>query len=150
MYFFMLCSSQCICIQIYCWLCFVHLNGFAFKSFDHLLSSSFVTLDEFMFESLNHLSTFENALFCFYLIPQLVENVAICLIKIVERVRTYPEMLNELCKHGLIQQATHLIDLNSRTTLSQPIYTVGLSDIAFPNTLTLKWFSNFLILICRV
>ena len=103
-----------------------------------------------MFESLNHLSTFENALFCFYLIPQLVENVAICLIKIVERVRTYPEMLNELCKHGLIQQATHLIDLNSRTTLSQPIYTVGLSDIAFPNTLTLKWFSNFLILICRV
>ncbi|RVW39675.1 E3 ubiquitin-protein ligase UPL4 [Vitis vinifera] len=54
---------------------------------------------------------------------QLVENVAICLIKIVERVRTYPEMLNELCKHGLIQQATHLIDLNSRTTLSQPIYT---------------------------
>ena len=49
---------------------------------------------------------------------QLVENVAICLIKIVERVRTYLEMLSELCKHGLIQQATHLIDWNSRTTLS--------------------------------
>lgn len=58
------------------------------------------------------------------LIFQLVENVAICLIKIAERVGHSPEMLDELCKHGLINQATHLIHLNSRTTLSQPIYNV--------------------------
>ncbi|KAI4300230.1 hypothetical protein L6164_033628 [Bauhinia variegata] len=53
---------------------------------------------------------------------QLVENVATCLIKIVERVGQSSEMLDELCKHGLIQQATHLLSLNGRTTLSQPIY----------------------------
>ncbi|KAK9289472.1 hypothetical protein L1049_007627 [Liquidambar formosana] len=54
---------------------------------------------------------------------QLVENVAMCLIKIADRVSQSPEMLDELCKHGLIDQATHLINLNSRTTLSQSIYT---------------------------
>ncbi|XP_024443585.1 E3 ubiquitin-protein ligase UPL4 isoform X2 [Populus trichocarpa] len=53
---------------------------------------------------------------------QLVENVAICLIKIAERVSQSSEMLDELCKHGLINQATHLVQLNSRTTLSQPVY----------------------------
>ncbi|WCJ34586.1 E3 ubiquitin-protein ligase UPL4 [Euphorbia peplus] len=53
---------------------------------------------------------------------QLVENVVICLMKIAERVSKSSEMLDELCKHGLISQAMHLIDLNSRTTLSQPIY----------------------------
>ncbi|KAJ6913753.1 E3 ubiquitin-protein ligase UPL4 isoform X1 [Populus alba x Populus x berolinensis] len=52
----------------------------------------------------------------------LVENVAICLIKIAERVSQLSEMLDELCKHGLINQATHLVQLNSRTTLSQPVY----------------------------
>ncbi|CAL5388021.1 unnamed protein product [Camellia sinensis] len=55
--------------------------------------------------------------------PQLVENVATCLIKIAERVQNSPDMLDELCNHGLIQQATHLIDLNCRTTLCQPVYT---------------------------
>ncbi|XP_043700605.1 E3 ubiquitin-protein ligase UPL4 isoform X1 [Telopea speciosissima] len=54
--------------------------------------------------------------------PKLVENVAMCLIRIVERVSHSPEMLNDLCKHGVIHQATNLIALNSRTTLSQPIY----------------------------
>lgn len=53
---------------------------------------------------------------------QLVENVAICLIKIAERVSQLSEMLDELCEHGLINQATHLVQLNSRTTLSQPVY----------------------------
>ncbi|KAG5243613.1 E3 ubiquitin-protein ligase [Salix suchowensis] len=53
---------------------------------------------------------------------QLVENVAICLIKIAERVSQSSEMLDELCKHGLIDQATHLVQLNSRTTLSKPVY----------------------------
>ncbi|XP_065854953.1 E3 ubiquitin-protein ligase UPL4 [Euphorbia lathyris] len=53
---------------------------------------------------------------------QLVENVVICLMKIAERVSKSSEMLDELCKHGLINQAMHLIDLNSRTTLSQTIY----------------------------
>ncbi|VFQ94842.1 unnamed protein product [Cuscuta campestris] len=53
---------------------------------------------------------------------QLVESVASCLIKIVEQVCHSSEMLEELCNHGLVQQATHLIDLNSRTTLCRPVY----------------------------
>ncbi|KAJ7972450.1 E3 ubiquitin-protein ligase [Quillaja saponaria] len=53
---------------------------------------------------------------------QLVENVATCLIKIVEQVSKSTEMLDEVCKHGLIHQATHVISLNGWTTLSQPIY----------------------------
>jgi E3 ubiquitin-protein ligase TRIP12 len=53
---------------------------------------------------------------------QLVEYVAICLIKIVERVSQSSETLDELCKNGLIGQIVHLIDLNSRTTVSRPIY----------------------------
>ncbi|KAJ9181624.1 hypothetical protein P3X46_009736 [Hevea brasiliensis] len=53
---------------------------------------------------------------------QLVENVVICLMKIAERVSQSSEMLVELCKHGIVNQAMHLIHLNSRTTLSQPIY----------------------------
>lgn len=56
---------------------------------------------------------------------QLVESVASCLIKIVEQVCHSSDMLEELCKHGLVQQATHLIDLNSRTTLCQPVYIVS-------------------------
>ncbi|KAK7393587.1 hypothetical protein VNO78_22145 [Psophocarpus tetragonolobus] len=53
---------------------------------------------------------------------QLVENVATCLIKIVERVAQSPERLDELCNHGLIQQVTHILSLNGRTALSQLIY----------------------------
>ncbi|CAA3018631.1 E3 ubiquitin- ligase UPL4 isoform X1, partial [Olea europaea subsp. europaea] len=56
---------------------------------------------------------------------QLVESVVTCLIKIGEQVCHSSDMLDEFCRHGLIQQALHLIDLNSRTTLGQPIY-VGL------------------------
>lgn len=56
---------------------------------------------------------------------QLVESVVTCLIKIGEQVCHSSDMLDEVCRHGLIQQALHLIDLNSRTTLGQPIY-VGL------------------------
>ncbi|KAG7964552.1 hypothetical protein I3843_09G176100 [Carya illinoinensis] len=53
---------------------------------------------------------------------QLVEYVAICLIKIVERVSQSSELLDELCQHRLIDQVIHLIDLNCRTTISRPIY----------------------------
>lgn len=53
---------------------------------------------------------------------QLVENVVICLIKITERVSQSSEMLDELCKHGVINQAVDLIHSNGRTTLSQPVY----------------------------
>lgn len=53
---------------------------------------------------------------------QLVENVATCLIKIVDRVSHSSEMSDELCKHGLIQQVTHLLSVNGRATLSQLIY----------------------------
>ncbi|KAH9605620.1 hypothetical protein KSS87_002672 [Heliosperma pusillum] len=54
---------------------------------------------------------------------QLVELVVTCLIKIVDRVKGSREMLAELYNHGFIDQATHLINLNSRITLSQPTYT---------------------------
>lgn len=55
---------------------------------------------------------------------QLVESVAACLINIVERISNSPEKLDEICQHGLIQQATYLIDLNSKTSIYQPVYTV--------------------------
>lgn len=71
----------------------------------------------------------------FDLISQLVENVAICLVRITERVSQSSEMLDELCKHGLIRQATHFMSLNSRTTLSQPIYNVGNSILSFSDLL---------------
>lgn len=56
---------------------------------------------------------------------QLVESVATCLIKIGEQVYSSTDMLDEICKHGLVQHTLHLIGLNSRTTLSQPTY-IGL------------------------
>ncbi|XP_020553308.1 E3 ubiquitin-protein ligase UPL4 isoform X3 [Sesamum indicum] len=56
---------------------------------------------------------------------QLVESVATCLIKIGEQVYCSAEMLDDICKHGLVQHILHLIGLNSRTTLCQPTY-IGL------------------------
>lgn len=56
---------------------------------------------------------------------QLVESVATCLIRIVEQACHSSDMLDQLCKHTLIQQVTHLIELNGRTTVSQSVY-VGL------------------------
>ncbi|KAI9086360.1 hypothetical protein K1719_031814 [Acacia pycnantha] len=53
---------------------------------------------------------------------QLVENVATCLIKIVERAGHSSKLLDELCEHGLIQQVSDILSSNGRTTLSQPIY----------------------------
>ncbi|KAL0555512.1 hypothetical protein IC582_009460 [Cucumis melo] len=53
---------------------------------------------------------------------ELVENVARCMIKIAECVHQSSELLDGLCQHGLIQHAIRLINLNSRTTLSQTIY----------------------------
>ncbi|GJS65318.1 hypothetical protein Tco_0679882 [Tanacetum coccineum] len=55
----------------------------------------------------------------------LVEHVANYLIKITERVHQLPNMLDELSKHGLIHQVSHLIDLKSHTTLSQSVH-IGL------------------------
>ncbi|XP_047978352.1 E3 ubiquitin-protein ligase UPL4 [Salvia hispanica] len=59
---------------------------------------------------------------------QLVESVATSLIKIGEhasRSITSTHMLDDICKHGLVEHTLHLIGLNSRTTLSQPTY-IGL------------------------
>ncbi|CAH8321886.1 unnamed protein product [Eruca vesicaria subsp. sativa] len=53
---------------------------------------------------------------------QLVENVAICLTKITDQVSQSPEMLDQLCSYGLINQSVHLLNLNGHTTLSQPVY----------------------------
>lgn len=53
---------------------------------------------------------------------QLVEHVATCLIKITERVHHSSDMLDQLCKHDLIQQTVHLISLNCRTTLSRQVH----------------------------
>ncbi|KAK9733430.1 hypothetical protein RND81_04G067600 [Saponaria officinalis] len=61
---------------------------------------------------------------------QLVELVATCVIKIVDSVKGSPEMLTELYNHGLVDQVTHLINLNSRLTLSQPTYTGLIGVIA--------------------
>ncbi|CAN4116979.1 unnamed protein product [Withania somnifera] len=56
---------------------------------------------------------------------QLVESVATCLIRIAEQAFHSSDMLDQLCKHRLVQQVTHLIALNGRTTVSQSVY-VGL------------------------
>ncbi|KAG8376513.1 hypothetical protein BUALT_Bualt09G0071200 [Buddleja alternifolia] len=56
---------------------------------------------------------------------QLVESVATCLIRIGEQIHSSPDMLDEVCNHGLVQHTLHLIGLNSRTTLCQPTY-IGL------------------------
>ncbi|KAF6150541.1 hypothetical protein GIB67_030342 [Kingdonia uniflora] len=53
---------------------------------------------------------------------KLVESAATCLIKIVERMSNSSEMLEELCKNGLISQVTLLLDLNSGTKLNKRIY----------------------------
>lgn len=54
---------------------------------------------------------------------RLVETVALILMRIVECLSRCSEMLDELCKHGVIHQSTHLLALHSRATLSQPTYT---------------------------
>lgn len=56
---------------------------------------------------------------------QLVESVAACLMNIGERVCRNSDMLDELCKHGIIEQVAHLIDSNGRTSISQPVYLVS-------------------------
>lgn len=76
----------------------------------------------FFFLSIHLLLTFH---YVFISNSQLVEYVAICLIKIVEQVSQSSDMLDELCKNALIGQIVHLLDLNSRTTVSRPIYNVG-------------------------
>ncbi|KAM7255077.1 hypothetical protein ACFE04_020318 [Oxalis oulophora] len=53
---------------------------------------------------------------------QLVESAASCLIKIVEKISKFPEKLDEICKHGIINGFIHLLNSNSRITLSEPTY----------------------------
>lgn len=88
------------------------------------VSSIWNGLIDIIFSKFFNVCPFSWQLYVLVSIWQLVENVVICLMKIAERVSHSSEMLDELCKHGIINQATHLIHLNSRTTLSQPIYNV--------------------------
>ncbi|KAG4996143.1 hypothetical protein JHK85_027582 [Glycine max] len=63
---------------------------------------------------------------------QLVENVATCLIKIVERVAQSSEMLDELCNHGLIQQGLIglLVKLSSGSLVAfRTLYELNISSI---------------------
>ncbi|KAL6521022.1 E3 ubiquitin-protein ligase upl4 [Orobanche gracilis] len=59
---------------------------------------------------------------------QLVESAATCLIRIGEQLYDSPNMLEEICNHGLVHQTLHLIGLNGRTTLFQPTY-IGLIEL---------------------
>ncbi|XP_075510126.1 E3 ubiquitin-protein ligase UPL4 isoform X1 [Primulina tabacum] len=72
---------------------------------------------------------------------QLVESVATCLIRIGDQIYHSPDMLNEICRHGLVQHAVHLIGLNSRTTLCQLTNTglIGLlAKLAAGSTIAFK------------
>ncbi|KAG9453348.1 hypothetical protein H6P81_006252 [Aristolochia fimbriata] len=53
---------------------------------------------------------------------KLVENVVLCLIRIVEGLSDNSETLDELCKHGLIEQSRNLT-INGRMTLGLSTYT---------------------------
>ncbi|KAK7355710.1 hypothetical protein VNO80_14970 [Phaseolus coccineus] len=53
---------------------------------------------------------------------QLVEKVAVCFIKIVDKVHQSSELIEELCNHGLIRKVTLLLSSNGQTTLSQLTY----------------------------
>ncbi|KAK4776672.1 hypothetical protein SAY86_005360 [Trapa natans] len=53
---------------------------------------------------------------------QLIESVVTCFVKIVDSVSLSQERLDEICKHGLINHAVHLIGLNGRATMSQATY----------------------------
>ena len=50
--------------------------------------------------------------------------MAISLTRITERASKSSETLNELCKHGIIQQIFQLFNSNGGTTLSLPVYKV--------------------------
>ncbi|XP_051130279.1 E3 ubiquitin-protein ligase UPL4 isoform X2 [Andrographis paniculata] len=56
---------------------------------------------------------------------QVVESAATSLIRIGEQAYGSSNMLDEICKHGIVQHTIHLIGLNSRTTLCEPTY-IGL------------------------
>ncbi|KAL5716115.1 HECT-type E3 ubiquitin transferase [Ranunculus cassubicifolius] len=53
---------------------------------------------------------------------KLVEIVCTCLIRIVKKVGRSPEMLDEICKHGLVHQAANLIALDSGNILTQQVH----------------------------
>jgi len=81
---------------------------------------------------------------------QLVENACNCLIKIVDSVYQSSELLDELCKHGLIQHVTLLLSSNGQTTLSEPTYYVSnffLSIIHILNCL-MKFLFDVNVLFC--
>ncbi|EPS57593.1 hypothetical protein M569_17224, partial [Genlisea aurea] len=81
----------------------------------------------------------------------LVESVAICLIRIGDKVHHSSDMLDEFCKHGLIEHAINLIGFDSRTVVSAPtsVGLIGLlaklaagSNTAFMTLLKLDITSN--------
>ncbi|XXG51872.1 hypothetical protein AAC387_Pa03g0340 [Persea americana] len=53
---------------------------------------------------------------------QLVETVALTLKRIVASSSCSSEMLDELCKHGVIHHSNHLLALHSLMTVWQPTY----------------------------
>lgn len=61
---------------------------------------------------------------CHLILSQLVESAATCLTRIADQFSQSSDMMEELCKRGLITQATRLIDSSSRITLSQPVHNV--------------------------
>ncbi|XP_020579574.1 E3 ubiquitin-protein ligase UPL4 [Phalaenopsis equestris] len=56
---------------------------------------------------------------------KLVETAVTCLIRITNSFSNSTEILDVLCKHGMIGKSLHLITVDGRTTLSQPVF-VGL------------------------
>ncbi|KAK9124363.1 hypothetical protein Sjap_013965 [Stephania japonica] len=59
---------------------------------------------------------------------KVVDNVCLCLMRIVERIDNSSELLDELSKRGLIHQVLQLISSKSRITISQHI-SVGLIGV---------------------
>lgn len=53
---------------------------------------------------------------------KIVESVATCFINIVKKSSHSLEMLDQLCKHGLVGQVAHLIAFNSGNNLSHSVY----------------------------
>lgn len=60
-------------------------------------------------------------LFCVW---QLVETVAACLVRITDCFAGSSELLDELCKHGIIQKSLNLIANDGHRSLSRATYSV--------------------------
>ncbi|CAM8924666.1 unnamed protein product [Rhodiola kirilowii] len=82
--------------------------------------------------------------FLHYEDQQVVESAATCLIKLTVQFSQSSELLDEICKQGVVNQIIRIIDMNNRSTrasLSQTIYTglVGLlSKLACSSIMAFK------------